>query len=149
MALVLPAESSSPLVPPTGSSTLTQPLTGSSAVRAPVGEPIGNASWVPVCSLSRQAWDLAVDICLSQLPTIIEEGTAFRVSPISPPTQGILLGPCSCFSSSKVGRILQQHPVCPPLGSPPAFAVPTPAAPAPPPTFPLMHLEEAKTGLAS
>ncbi|XP_041491752.1 regulatory-associated protein of mTOR isoform X2 [Microtus oregoni] len=26
-----------------------------------------------------QAWDLAVDICLSQLPTIIEEGTAFRV----------------------------------------------------------------------
>ena len=28
----------------------------------------------------RQAWDLAVDICLSQLPTIIEEGTAFRVS---------------------------------------------------------------------
>lgn len=29
----------------------------------------------------RQAWDLAVDICLSQLPTIIEEGTAFRVSP--------------------------------------------------------------------
>lgn len=98
MALVLPAKSSSPPVPPTGSSTLTQPLTGSSAVRAPVGEPIGNASWVPVCSLSRQAWDLAVDICLSQLPTIIEEGTAFRVSPISPPTQGILLGPCSCFS---------------------------------------------------
>lgn len=33
------------------------------------------------CSLRRQAWDLAVDICLSQLPTIIEEGTAFRVSP--------------------------------------------------------------------
>ncbi|KAK4812083.1 hypothetical protein QYF61_026915 [Mycteria americana] len=30
-----------------------------------------------------QAWDLAVDICLSQLPTIIEEGTAFRVSQIS------------------------------------------------------------------
>uniref|UniRef100_A0A3Q2NT53 Regulatory-associated protein of mTOR n=1 Tax=Fundulus heteroclitus TaxID=8078 RepID=A0A3Q2NT53_FUNHE len=28
-----------------------------------------------------QAWDLAVDICLSQLPTIIEEGTAFRTSP--------------------------------------------------------------------
>ncbi|XP_069655548.1 regulatory-associated protein of mTOR isoform X5 [Haliaeetus albicilla] len=28
-----------------------------------------------------QAWDLAVDICLSQLPTIIEEGTAFRHSP--------------------------------------------------------------------
>ncbi|XP_067315547.1 regulatory-associated protein of mTOR isoform X7 [Pseudorasbora parva] len=27
-----------------------------------------------------QAWDLAVDICLSQLPTIIEEGTAFRES---------------------------------------------------------------------
>ncbi|GLD61083.1 regulatory-associated protein of mTOR, partial [Lates japonicus] len=26
-----------------------------------------------------QAWDLAVDICLSQLPTIIEEGTAFRI----------------------------------------------------------------------
>ncbi|XP_010769555.1 regulatory-associated protein of mTOR-like, partial [Notothenia coriiceps] len=26
-----------------------------------------------------QAWDLAVDICLSQLPTIIEEGTAFRL----------------------------------------------------------------------
>ncbi|RXM36765.1 Regulatory-associated protein of mTOR [Acipenser ruthenus] len=26
-----------------------------------------------------QAWDLAVDICLSQLPTIIEEGTAFKV----------------------------------------------------------------------
>lgn len=34
-----------------------------------------------LCSLRRQAWDLAVDICLSQLPTIIEEGTAFRVSP--------------------------------------------------------------------
>jgi len=33
---------------------------------------------------SRQAWDLAVDICLSQLPTIIEEGTAFRVSWIMP-----------------------------------------------------------------
>ncbi|XP_035515429.1 regulatory-associated protein of mTOR [Morone saxatilis] len=28
-----------------------------------------------------QAWDLAVDICLSQLPTIIEEGTTFRPSP--------------------------------------------------------------------
>ncbi|CAJ0967179.1 unnamed protein product [Ranitomeya imitator] len=28
-----------------------------------------------------QAWDLAVDICLSQLPTIIEEDTAFRHSP--------------------------------------------------------------------
>uniref|UniRef100_A0A8C4XFX3 Regulatory-associated protein of mTOR n=1 Tax=Erpetoichthys calabaricus TaxID=27687 RepID=A0A8C4XFX3_ERPCA len=28
-----------------------------------------------------QAWDLAVDICLSQLPTIIKEGTAFRHSP--------------------------------------------------------------------
>uniref|UniRef100_A0A8C6SPR7 Regulatory-associated protein of mTOR n=1 Tax=Neogobius melanostomus TaxID=47308 RepID=A0A8C6SPR7_9GOBI len=28
-----------------------------------------------------QAWDLAVDICLSQLPTIIEVGTAFRPSP--------------------------------------------------------------------
>uniref|UniRef100_A0A8C5C364 Regulatory associated protein of MTOR complex 1 n=1 Tax=Gadus morhua TaxID=8049 RepID=A0A8C5C364_GADMO len=28
-----------------------------------------------------QAWDLAVDICLSQLPTIMEEGTAFRHSP--------------------------------------------------------------------
>uniref|UniRef100_A0A671L034 Regulatory-associated protein of mTOR n=1 Tax=Sinocyclocheilus anshuiensis TaxID=1608454 RepID=A0A671L034_9TELE len=28
-----------------------------------------------------QAWDLAVDICLSQLPTIIEEGAAFRHSP--------------------------------------------------------------------
>uniref|UniRef100_A0A9J8DG38 Regulatory-associated protein of mTOR n=1 Tax=Cyprinus carpio carpio TaxID=630221 RepID=A0A9J8DG38_CYPCA len=28
-----------------------------------------------------QAWDLAVDICLSQLPTIIEEGTAFRHRP--------------------------------------------------------------------
>ncbi|XP_058531468.1 regulatory-associated protein of mTOR isoform X2 [Ochotona princeps] len=28
-----------------------------------------------------QAWDLAVDICLSQLPTIIDEGTAFRHSP--------------------------------------------------------------------
>uniref|UniRef100_A0A8C5S9Z9 Regulatory associated protein of MTOR complex 1 n=1 Tax=Laticauda laticaudata TaxID=8630 RepID=A0A8C5S9Z9_LATLA len=32
-------------------------------------------------SFPRQAWDLAVDICLSQLPTIIEEGTAFRHSP--------------------------------------------------------------------
>ncbi|RXM28608.1 Regulatory-associated protein of mTOR [Acipenser ruthenus] len=31
-----------------------------------------------------QAWDLAVDICLSQLPTIIEEGTAFRVSAVRP-----------------------------------------------------------------
>jgi hypothetical protein len=38
---------------------------------------------VPLFSLPRQAWDLAVDICLSQLPTIIEEGTAFRVSPLS------------------------------------------------------------------
>lgn len=36
---------------------------------------------VCICkSFCRQAWDLAVDICLSQLPTIIEEGTAFRVS---------------------------------------------------------------------
>lgn len=35
---------------------------------------------VCVFALYRQAWDLAVDICLSQLPTIIEEGTAFRVS---------------------------------------------------------------------
>lgn len=35
---------------------------------------------VCVFPLYRQAWDLAVDICLSQLPTIIEEGTAFRVS---------------------------------------------------------------------
>lgn len=35
---------------------------------------------VGVSPLYRQAWDLAVDICLSQLPTIIEEGTAFRVS---------------------------------------------------------------------
>lgn len=33
-----------------------------------------------ICAPCRQAWDLAVDICLSQLPTIIEEGTAFRVS---------------------------------------------------------------------
>ncbi|KAA0713126.1 Regulatory-associated protein of mTOR [Triplophysa tibetana] len=32
-------------------------------------------------ALRWQAWDLAVDICLSQLPTIIEEGTAFRHSP--------------------------------------------------------------------
>uniref|UniRef100_A0A8C4Y197 Regulatory-associated protein of mTOR n=1 Tax=Gopherus evgoodei TaxID=1825980 RepID=A0A8C4Y197_9SAUR len=31
--------------------------------------------------IEKQAWDLAVDICLSQLPTIIEEGTAFRHSP--------------------------------------------------------------------
>ncbi|ETE74003.1 Regulatory-associated protein of mTOR, partial [Ophiophagus hannah] len=30
--------------------------------------------------IMRQAWDLAVDICLSQLPTIIEEGTAFRLT---------------------------------------------------------------------
>lgn len=37
-------------------------------------------SCVLTCALYRQAWDLAVDICLSQLPTIIEEGTAFRVS---------------------------------------------------------------------
>ncbi|MED6233300.1 hypothetical protein AMECASPLE_024428, partial [Ameca splendens] len=29
----------------------------------------------------RWAWDFAVDICLSQLPTIIEEGTTFRNSP--------------------------------------------------------------------
>uniref|UniRef100_A0A8C5RAJ9 Regulatory associated protein of MTOR complex 1 n=1 Tax=Leptobrachium leishanense TaxID=445787 RepID=A0A8C5RAJ9_9ANUR len=28
-----------------------------------------------------QAWDLAVDICLSQLPAIIDEGTLFRHSP--------------------------------------------------------------------
>lgn len=43
----------------------------------------GAGRWCPtgvLCSLPRQAWDLAVDICLSQLPTIIEEGTAFRVS---------------------------------------------------------------------
>ena len=37
-----------------------------------------------LCSPCRQAWDLAVDICLSQLPTIIEEGTAFRVRPPRP-----------------------------------------------------------------
>ncbi|NXW94649.1 RPTOR protein, partial [Alopecoenas beccarii] len=35
----------------------------------------------PVLGSAGQAWDLAVDICLSQLPTIIEEGTAFRHSP--------------------------------------------------------------------
>lgn len=38
-----------------------------------------------LCDLHRQAWDLAVDICLSQLPTIIEEGTAFRVSVYTKP----------------------------------------------------------------
>lgn len=40
----------------------------------------GVACTDPGLSSRRQAWDLAVDICLSQLPTIIEEGTAFRVS---------------------------------------------------------------------
>lgn len=40
----------------------------------------------------RQAWDLAVDICLSQLPTIIEEGTAFRVS-LAPPLPYPILPP--------------------------------------------------------
>lgn len=39
-----------------------------------------NVVCVRVSPRYRQAWDLAVDICLSQLPTIIEEGTAFRVS---------------------------------------------------------------------
>lgn len=49
-----------------------------------------------LCSLPRQAWDLAVDICLSQLPTIIEEGTAFRVSPHfkETPPQGTLFLHC-------------------------------------------------------
>ncbi|XP_014742919.1 PREDICTED: regulatory-associated protein of mTOR [Sturnus vulgaris] len=45
----------------------------------PRGEP--GAGLFPLSPPSRQAWDLAVDICLSQLPTIIEEGTAFRHSP--------------------------------------------------------------------
>lgn len=44
-------------------------------------EQVIDAQWALLCSPPRQAWDLAVDICLSQLPTIIEEGTAFRVSP--------------------------------------------------------------------
>lgn len=52
-----------------------------------------NVHGVLIFDLYRQAWDLAVDICLSQLPTIIEEGTAFRVSvckkkfSFSPPAQ--------------------------------------------------------------
>lgn len=54
---------------------------GPAVARAPPGEAVSKALWAPLCSLRRQAWDLAVDICLSQLPTIIEEGTAFRVSP--------------------------------------------------------------------
>lgn len=48
-----------------------------------------------MCAPCRQAWDLAVDICLSQLPTIIEEGTAFRVSvwrtKVDAPVQGSVL----------------------------------------------------------
>lgn len=51
-----------------------------------------------LCSLPRQAWDLAVDICLSQLPTIIEEGTAFRVSPM-----GALWGRPLTWSAVPVG----------------------------------------------
>lgn len=49
--------------------------------RAHSGRAVSKALRASLCSLRRQAWDLAVDICLSQLPTIIEEGTAFRVSP--------------------------------------------------------------------
>lgn len=48
-------------------------------------KPVSDAQWPFLSSLPRQAWDLAVDICLSQLPTIIEEGTAFRVSPSGVP----------------------------------------------------------------
>lgn len=43
--------------------------------------PLGAVTLSALRPPHRQAWDLAVDICLSQLPTIIEEGTAFRVSP--------------------------------------------------------------------
>lgn len=58
------------------------------SVRATEEKQMGSFGAAEVCfcafgltfDLRRQAWDLAVDICLSQLPTIIEEGTAFRVS---------------------------------------------------------------------
>lgn len=82
---------------------LSQPLILKAAVPDPMVHP-GKASHQgcftnPVgalCSLPRQAWDLAVDICLSQLPTIIEEGTAFRVSPHlrETPPQGTLCLHC-------------------------------------------------------
>lgn len=60
-----------------------------------LAEQVSDAQWALLCSLPRQAWDLAVDICLSQLPTIIEEGTAFRVSPsrlLCGPREGRFLG---------------------------------------------------------
>lgn len=72
----------------------TQPPTGCSAVGSLWVSPsvtlFGFLSVLP-----RQAWDLAVDICLSQLPTIIEEGTAFRVSP---PRASCVVHRGSCFS---------------------------------------------------
>ncbi|KAG8507507.1 Regulatory-associated protein of mTOR, partial [Galemys pyrenaicus] len=43
--------------------------------------PVSSPRLPPTYMHAMQAWDLAVDICLSQLPTIIEEGTAFRHSP--------------------------------------------------------------------
>lgn len=61
---------------------------------------------VPLFS-RRQAWDLAVDICLSQLPTIIEEGTAFRVSP----TKGILWS-TGGWGGSVPGHLVRRTPRC-------------------------------------
>lgn len=58
-----------------------------------------------ICAPCRQAWDLAVDICLSQLPTIIEEGTAFRVSLWK-------RKPCCPFSFCP--RALRRSSRCPP-----------------------------------
>lgn len=70
-------------------------------------KPVSDAQWPFLSSLPRQAWDLAVDICLSQLPTIIEEGTAFRVSPsgvLRGLPWGLLLWAPELQSACQVGR---------------------------------------------
>ncbi|MBN3314271.1 RPTOR protein, partial [Atractosteus spatula] len=54
-----------------------------------------------------QAWDLAVDICLSQLPTIIEEGTAFRSVLWDPWAAVLLFGQRSC-TCGRAERYAQQ-----------------------------------------
>ncbi|RLV92076.1 hypothetical protein DV515_00013954 [Chloebia gouldiae] len=59
--------------------------------------------------IMRQAWDLAVDICLSQLPTIIEEGTAFRVVSKALSAGGELWAPARLGVDQDALRPLSSH----------------------------------------